>query len=478
MSTNTRRLLLSCVSLAVVACLCVGAIAISGLGVTLLTNQTPTPRPVSTQVSVVTTSPGVTSEPNSDATPTPITSLPTLNGPTLSPNISQEMDQIQSQVESYRGLHAPTQVVRGVLTTAQLRENVLNEFLKDYTQTDANDDVAVLNAFGLLPANFDYRTFQENFLTEQVAGYYDNITKEMYVISDEGFTGLQKFNYAHEYTHVLQDQNFDIQGKLGYSDSKCKNASERCAAIQALMEGDATLSQEVWLLQYSTQLDQQQISQFSQTFQSPIYDSAPEFYKEDALFPYTQGLEFVQTLYDQSGWQSVDDAYLNPPVSTEQILHPDLYPDEKPVEVTLADASEALGTDWKALDQDTIGEWYTYLLLAAGYDSTNRIPTNTARQAAAGWGGDAYTVYQNGKTGEVALAVVWQWDSSNDASEFMNAFEQYGNDRWGSPSSSSSSTSQWENTQNYSIVTLSGQTTTWILAPNAQTASEIATVIK
>ena len=502
MSTNTRRILLSCVSLAVVACFCIGVIIISGAGVTLLTtNSAPSPLPLNTlvptstpfatqtttetplseaaatQTTSVSTPTAVATQSTPVATPSAI-SLPTLPGPTLSADISQEMDQIQAEVISYRGLQATTQVKRGVLTTDQLRQKVVTEFLQDYTQADANKDVTILNAFGLLPSGFDYLTFQENFLTEQVAGFYDNTTKEMYVISDEGFTGLQKFNYAHEYTHFLQDQNFDIQGKLGYSEEKCKNDSERCAAIQALMEGDATLSQEEWLVRYSTQLDQQQISQFAQTFKSPVYDSAPEFYKDDAMFPYNQGLEFVQTLYDQGGWQSVDNAYHNPPVSTEQILHPDLYPDEKPVSVSLPDLSTALGSDWTQLDKDTVGEWYTYLILSAGYDSADRLPTSVAKQAAAGWGGDTYAVYQNAKTGAVALAVIWQWDTSKDATEFMNAFKQYGDERWGSSVNSSSDSTQWDGPQSFSTITLSGQSTTWILSPDAQTASEMEAALK
>jgi hypothetical protein len=296
----------------------------------------------------------------------------------------------------------------------------------------------------------------------------------MYVVSDEGFQGLQRFNYAHEYTHVLQDQNYDFQGKLGYSEEKCQLDSERCAAIQALIEGDATLSQEVWLFTFATSLDRQQITAFSQTYQSPVFDSAPEFYKDDAMFPYSQGLEFVQTLYDQGGWQAIDNAYLNPPVSTEQILHPELYPDDKPVTVNLPDLTSALGTDWKQIDKDTVGEWYTYLILAAGYDPADRLPDKTAKQAAAGWGGDSYAIYANTQTNGLALVVVWQWDTTNDAGEFWNAFNQYGTDRWGNSSSSTTDTTQWDNTQNYASISISGKTTTWILAPDSQTADTIA----
>ena len=477
MSTNTRRILLSCVVLAVAACVCFAAISVTGLGVFLFGSHpataiaTPTPIATSTPALVTNTQPSFQASPTSIA-------LPTLPGPTLSADISQQMDEIQSQVESYRGLHASKPVLRGVMTSAQLRQKVISDFLKDYTPADASKDTKILNAFGLLPVNFDFLTFQEDFLSEEIAGYYDNTNKEMYVISDEGFQGLQRFNYAHEFTHVLQDQNFDIQGKLGYSDTKCKSNSEGCAAIQALMEGDATLSQEEWLFTFGTSLDQQQISQFSQTFKSPVYDSAPEYYKEDSMFPYNQGLEFVQTLYDQGGWQAVDNAYLNPPVSTEQILHPDLYPSDQPVSVALPDLGSTLGADWTKLDQDIVGEWYTYLILAANYDPADRLSTSTAKQAAAGWGGDSYAIYSDNKNNGLAMVVVWKWDTTNDASQFMNAFTQYGSDRWGKPTTSTLAAAQWQTSQSYVSISLSGGTTTWILAPDAPTADKISTALK
>jgi hypothetical protein len=86
----------------------------------------------------------------------------------------------------------------------------------------------------------------------------------------------------------------------------CKADTEYCAAVTALMEGDATLSEQFWLLRYSTNLDKQQIQQFQQTYTSPVYDSAPAYMKQDFLFPYMQGFDFVNALYGKNGWQSVD----------------------------------------------------------------------------------------------------------------------------------------------------------------------------
>ena len=207
MPINTRRILLSCAALLIAACICLAAIAVSGAGISFLNRSAANPTPSLTLIP--------TTKPPAALAVTP--GGPT-TGLTLPATISQQMDQIQAQVESYRGLHATSPVTRGLLTSSQLRQKVIGDFLKDYTTADAEKDATVLHVFGFLPANFNFLTFQQAFLSEQIAGFYDPVTKEMFVITDEGFGGVERFSYSHEYTHVLQDQTYDLQGKLGFSD--------------------------------------------------------------------------------------------------------------------------------------------------------------------------------------------------------------------------------------------------------------------
>jgi hypothetical protein len=111
----------------------------------------------------------------------------------------------------------------------------------------------------------------------------------MYVVSDEGFNGTERMTYAHEFTHVLQDQTYDLENGLKDNEAYCKNETEYCAAITALIEGDATLSEQYWFYKYSTDLDKSQVQEFQNSYTSPVYDSAPAYMKEDFLFPYQYG---------------------------------------------------------------------------------------------------------------------------------------------------------------------------------------------
>lgn len=433
---------------------------------TLAASQAPLP-------TLAPTLPGGTLAPTATFGPTevPPTPYPTA---ILAEDVSSEMDLIQQDVVKLRGLQPKTDVMRALLTPDELRQQVVNDFMKDYTPEDAKKDVTELSVLGLIAPDFDFLTFYTNLLSEQVAGYYDNQVKEMFVVQGEGFLGPERMTYAHEYTHVLQDQNYDIRNGLGITEEACKLDSERCAAIQALMEGDASIVELDWFANYATATDQQQVISFYSNYSSPVYDSAPDFMKEDFVFPYTYGQAFVQALIDKGGWQAVDDAYQNLPVSTEQILHPERYPDDKPVPVDVPDVLSALGDGWQELDRNVMGEWYTYLILAKGLDKAAQVKDATAKTAAEGWGGDTYVVEYNEQTGQTVLVLSSVWDTQKDADEFSAAFKDYATQRFGSSPNQQNGVLAWQYSDGYSTFYQDSDHTVWILAPDAATGQAVA----
>lgn len=447
MKKETRNILLTCGVLLLMVCICTSLIALTGLGISFITPQ-------ETSIAIAT-----------DKLPTP---LPTLASPVeLNPSIAQQMDLIQSQVISIRGLEPSFAVPRTLLTTEQLRENVMNDFLGDYTPEEARQDALELAVLGLLPPEFDLLDFYTELYSEQVAGYYDDDVKEMYVVKGETFGGNEKITYAHEYTHVLQDQIYDFQGGLGYTDENCQVDSERCAGIQALIEGDAVLTEILWFQTYATEEDYIDIFDFYESYESPVFDSAPNYMREDFMFPYMQGQAFVQSLYDQGGFDAIDQAYQNVPVSTEQILHPECYPDDKPIPVPLPDLTDTLGEGWTELDRNVMGEWYTYLILAHASNPLFGINDSTARNAAEGWGGDTYLVYINEETEEIILIMVSTWDTPRDLDEFYEAFMQYAQKRWGEPFVDPVVGNAWQGDDFYNSFYITENFSTWILSPDA-----------
>jgi len=450
MSETSRRVLISCIVIVVVVCLCLSIISIvGGIGILFFRNS---PVPINF--------------PSQNPTPQENASL-------TEAEIEKQMAEIQTQVSKFRGLNPSVSVVRSLLTSDQLRQHVTDDFLKDYTPEDAQNDAISLAAFGLLQPDFDLRNFLLELYSEQIAGFYDQETKEMYVVQGESFQGSERLTYAHEFTHVLQDQTYDIQNGLNYKDETCELESERCAAIQALLEGDASLSEMTWFQTYGTDQDKKDILAKYNDYKSPVYDSAPDFMKEDFLFPYQQGQEFVQTLFDQGGWDAIDQAYKELPMSTEQILHPAKYPNDQPVSVSFPNLVGSLGSGWEEVDKGTLGEWYTYLVLAHGQNPESRLNENIASAASQGWGGDAYAVYYNKDTKQTTMSLKTVWDSQNDAEEFAQAFETFSIERFGKPSTQTNGSVTWQTAAGFTGLYHQGTQTVWIYAPDANTSQSI-----
>jgi hypothetical protein len=426
---------------------------------TIAPSETPGAKPTGTQAPVAGETSTATAQEEPTKTPYPTSALDNA--------LREEIDLIQTQVVDERGLQPRDQVPVVLLSPTELRQNVVNDFLADYTDEETADDVYELSIIGLLKPGFDLRDLYINLLSEQIAGYYDNEMKEMFVVQGQGFEGPERLTYAHEFTHVLQDQNYDIENGLNYNDDACEADTERCAAIQALIEGDATLSEYTWYQYYATAQDQQQVIQYYNSLKSPVYDSAPAFLKDDFVFPYNQGLTFVQTIHDQGGWTAVDAVYKNPPVSTEQILHPELYPADTPIPVDLPDIASSLGAGWREVSRNQMGEWYTYLILARGVNQSANLDDSSAQSAAAGWGGDEYLVLHNDSQNTTAFVMKTVWDTTNDASEFSSALQRSLNARFGVNAAQQGDTFTWEYSGGYTTLYLSGNTTIWIITPDA-----------
>jgi len=405
-------------------------------------------------------------------TPTETTAAPTPNPtpeatdpsicPPLNAELRSQMAEIESHVVQLRGLQPSRPVISNLLTSDQLRERVIQDFLGDYTEEDALQDVRLLSLLGLIEPGIDLWQLYADLLTEQIAGFYDADNGDMIVICGSGFGGVERFTYAHEYTHALQDQVYDIRDGLQYNEDACDTDSERCVAIQALIEGDATLLQEQWLRTFAGDEDRSDLLEFFVDYEMPVLDSAPAYIQADLTFPYFWGLHFVRSLYLEGGWAAVDTAYQNPPVSSEQILHPERYPKDSPVDLVSPNTLDALNTTWVQTVHDVLGEWSTLMVL------NEYLPIDQASLAAEGWGGDLLLFFYQ-EDGVEALALITQWDTMRDAHEFSAAFLDYGRIRFGDPENSSTTSAQWLSEDSVSFFKRVSNQTIWIMAPDEQT---------
>jgi hypothetical protein len=445
----------------------------------MMTEETPTlvvenAEPSETPIPAASMTP--TLEETDPPPPPEVTPTPTLQD--IPPDIALQMNQIEEQVRNLRQLESSGPVSRALLTRSQLRQKIETEFFEDYSEQEARDDVKVLAALGLLEPGFDMITFYQDLFSEQIAGQYDDEIKRMDVIQGTGFDGTERLTYAHEYAHALQDQNFDFNDGLNYSNDACENDAERCAAVQALIEGDASFLELEWFYNHATLEDVNSIQEFYENYESPIYDSAPDYLKEDFIFPYSYGFTFVEHLFNLGGWEAVNAAFLDTPVSTEQILHPERYPDDKPIILEPPDLIPLLGEGWGELDHGIMGEWYTFLILAHGLNPQARLDTETAQSASDGWGGDIYVVYDNDQNGEIVLVMLSSWESEREANQFYNAFLDHSTSRFDLPSVTQANNIGWDHPGGFTNLRRHDQFTAWILAPNEEIAQSIWILIQ
>lgn len=394
----------------------------------------------------------------------------------LKNDVIAQMNKIEDQVEDIRGLTGIEPTNRKLLSPDDLRSRVMNDFLGEYTEEDVEKDSLILSLFGLLERDYDLYNLYVELYSEQIAGFYDDETKEMVVVQGEAFLGPERITYAHEFTHALQDQYYDLENGLNINEETCETNSEYCAAVQALIEGDAVLSETLWFLENSTTQDKKELLEFYQSYESPIYDSAPEFLQEDFLFAYEKGLNFVQTIYDQGGYPAVDQVFGAPPVSTEQILHPESYPDDQPVSIEIGDLEAVLGSDWEEIDRNILGEWYTYLVLSKPNNNQFALTENDATDAAAGWGGDQYVILRASDLNEAALVTLSQWDSNSEVNEFWDYLTEYGDKRWGNPQDRSGSYRLWEDNQQSVLMVTQTNQVLWIIAPSTEILQQLSDV--
>lgn len=349
--------------------------------------------------------------PSASATPSPVPSA--TPGPRVgsSPDLDAALAAIEADVADLRDLPPAGIGPAEFVTREELEERLAEQFAKDYPADEVAADNALLQGLGLLTAGQDIAELQLQLLTGQVLGYYDEVTRSMVIVTDAGFTPEAQVTYAHEYTHALQDAAFGIDTM----DLDGEGDDDGVLARLGLVEGDATTAMVLWAIEHLTADDLLDISQ------TPLPDTTgiPNWMIRQLEFPYVAGAEFVAQLYANGGFAAVDEAWVDPPASTEQVLHFRAYQqDERPVAVAAFDQDlAALDLDLELVAETTLGEAMIDIWLAELGVGSDRATT-----AAAGWGGDRLTAMTSAG-GDVAVVLHLVWDSQVDADQFEAAYD-------------------------------------------------------
>ncbi|WP_406696845.1 hypothetical protein V5E97_38245 [Singulisphaera sp. Ch08] len=334
------------------------------------------------------------------------------------------------------------EVNRDVTNREDMSAMLIKEIDAEMTPAEFRANELGMKVLGLLPRNFNLKETMVKVYSEEIAAFYDTKTKTMHLIKEpaaktekaptflERLLGKKagfdkdenKTVIAHELTHALADQNFN----LDKMQSAIKGDDDRDLALSALIEGEATLTMfgaqmEDWTGVEAPKMPAAGLDRvfslmmpFMPMAGGASLREAPVVLSETMIFPYLRGLVFCAHLTNEGGWSALSEAYRRPPLSTEQILHPEKYK-EKPDPPTAIDLGKLeAGEGWKELGRNVVGEMQLGILLRR----------HGGKKAAAGWDGDRFAVFEGPND---RLGLVWfsTWDSGEDAREFERGYTDF-----------------------------------------------------
>lgn len=350
------------------------------------------------------------------------------DAPPISPALDAQLDRIEAAISRLRGLDAQDELIRLFPSREEARAEIIRLTEEQLTDEYVFEETQFYRAFDFFDETVDLRAVYLNLIGEQAAGFYNSETKEMTVvpISGETLTDslplLESITYAHEFTHALQDQYFDLAAVQA---AMPENEPDQLIAVLSLIEGDATVAMTDYALVAVQENPQSAIELLSNPdilAAAEIPEGTPDILANELIFPYQIGQTFVEALRTQGGWDAVNAAYANLPQSSEQVIHPERYlAGDMPQDVTVTDALDALeGDGWQQVFERTLGEFYLRRYLIT------QLPQPIVNTAATGWGGDRYILYTNDAADERAWVMNLVWDTPEDATEFLEAFQQFG----------------------------------------------------
>jgi hypothetical protein len=319
-------------------------------------------------------------------------------------------DEILAQTAAIRGLQPKVPVPFAFTDSATLRQTLLSSLDDEAAVRELETSRKLLVLLGLLNPDADLHSMLVDLYAENVVGYYNSRDRKMYVVSGSPTFGAeQKLTLAHEFTHALQDQYFDLRALQ----SSTERNGDSSLALEALIEGDATLTMVLYARLFLSPAD---LAQLQAASSSSSLERAPQVVRDEISFPYNEGALFVLRLWSDGGFDNVNNAFHDPPRSTEQVLHPDKYlVREAPIDVSLPDLAAVLGSSWAQLRSDVLGELDLRIVLQ------QFIGREVAVSGAQGWGGDRFALLEN-TAGQNALVISTVWDNEAEAGEFFNQY--------------------------------------------------------
>jgi len=289
-----------------------------------------------------------------------------------------------------------------------------------------------LKMFGFIPQDFDLAKETVDLVSEQAAAFYDYNKKRLFIVDSTAEGPEQRIALVHELAHALADQHHPL-GKYLRKGSPDDDAS---TARQAVMEGQATWLTWAYVAKLNggkaevpqTMIDQLTKSTNSDSSEFPVFSKAPLYLRESLVFPYNEGLKFEDAVFHKLGRDGFDAVFERPPLSTQQILHPETYfENRKPADTQTPSQETLFGKQkrqFRTLAEGSLGELDFSMLLR------QYVSEKVGVDAASHWRGGAFRLYENKQDKYPVLSFVSEWDSPEAAQKFFELYQRVMKGKW------------------------------------------------
>ena len=355
----------------------------------------------------------------------------------------REVDSILQFASESSELPKKTAVKYKLLGQEEVSKKFAEALTTDESTKRIQHSALVLKKFGVLPDDFEMQKFLTDRGGQDLAGFYDFRDKTMYLLN---WIPLDKQRpvMAHELTHALQDQNYDLakwrdpkpNGKDAddpQADDKGIETDARVAATEGqamLVFLDYELRPMGMKLSESTDRFEVLKTRIMSTYDSPIkFHTAPLIFTEIAKFPYYDGFAFELEVLKRAGTRAAfAGVFARPPRDTHEIMEPEAYLSEtRPAPYSLPNLMPALGSGYKAYDSGSIGELDVRIMAKQfGRD-------NDAYSVAPFWNGGAYLAVRKPTAetkpddklvpADLAMMYVSRWKTAAAAERFAELYK-------------------------------------------------------
>ena len=377
--------------------------------------------------------------------------------PAEAKELFQSVDQILHFASSDTLLPIKHSVKKEMVSRDQVEKYIGDKFKDDVDRIRFERSELVLKKFGLLPRKFNLHDFLIKLLGEQVAGYYDEKTKTINLL-DWVAMDMQKPVMAHELTHALQDQSFDLT-KMTKKDEEIEKRGpeepnaliqidEESTARTAIMEGQAMIVFADYVLNSmdadTSCADPAQcpipnkrsvtdfpkfvdlmLAQMDKERGDSLLDNAPLLLREELIFPYSRGMKFIAQLLISGGKQlAFTKVIQRMPKTSREIMQPEEYLAGRVVPPLLLPDLGYLKPEFEPFDAGAMGQLDVSILLKQYTEDA------VADRLSPEWRGGAY--YAAGRKGakpadpnstaHVGLIYVSKWSNEKSAQEFAHIY--------------------------------------------------------